>query len=274
MHIYIIVLNILIGLLLAIAIVFLMMFSGKGITMDFLLPVWPLGLFLLLTLGGINIIFLVNRKLLTLLDKEDWPALAVYLEKKIYQDTKYSSRYVKLLTQAYLILGKYKEIISLKDRAALEKPALVDECALAFGAALLLNRDTAAAAEFFQARLDKGQAGAEWVRWYYGFSLLLGGSVEPAGVIFGELAAGANDALIAGLSAHFLNGHAGRSAAGGEWLAHAETGKNRVRASVKTVKQWAQKAHKINAEVHGAVIRKYLDEAGAWIFGGAEHEKH
>ena len=276
MQIYILFINIIIGLLLIIACIFIMAVMDKGLITDYLRAVLPFGLFVILLLCGINTAFFMNRKLLLLLGKEDWPALADYLEQKIYRDGKFSYRNVKLLIQSYLVLGKFNEIINLKDKVAAVKPGLADRFALAFGSAYLLNQDPSVAAAYFQSEMDKGRPAAnEWLRWFYGFSLVLSETSELAGDVFMKLAAEADDIIVTGLSAFLLAGQLGnRSAARAEWYTGAEEGKKKVLKSIKSVHEWTAKAQKTYSEVHGAIIKKYIDEAGAWIFEGAGNEKH
>ena len=269
MQIYIIILNALVVFLLLIAGIFPALLFEKGLAAEFLRMVWPLGLILLLAIGTVNIMYLRNRKLLSLLDKGDWPALADYLEKKIYQDGKYSSRHVRLLAQSFLIQGNFDAAMGLKDKVAAVKPALLEANALFFGVAYLLGGKADIAVEFFKERLDKGQsADNEWIRWYYGFSLMIGGYLELAEGVFEKLASDSRDVFITGLSAYFLADKLGKnSLAQAEWRVHADAGKSRVRKIVKTAGKWEKKAQKMKAEVCGAIIRKYIDEAGIWIFG-------
>jgi hypothetical protein len=86
---------------------------------------------------------------------------------------------------------------------------------------------------------------------------------------FRLLAAASPDALIAGLAAWFLAGplrdHTGAYAA-------AEQGRLRVRKSLRNRSAWDGEVGKLEAEVHAAVLRKYIGEAGDWIFGPVRPE--
>jgi hypothetical protein len=268
--------NILFVTFLVIAVIFVI-FWGKDQTVALQQIAWPLGIALILSLSVINVIFWMNRKLLGLLEDENWLALTAYLEKKLYENRRYNSRYVRLLTQSYLATENYEGVINLKNRLAAAKPALVEDNALLLGTAYLLGGNTAAAAEFFGERLEKGKPG-DWLRWYYGFSLLLTGSYERAGDALRELAAGmpaANmpaegkrDIMVIGLAAFVLSELTGKiPAAPAEWRIYAEEGKDKVRKTLKTARKWIKKAKKLKAEIHGAAIRSYVDKAGAWIWG-------
>jgi hypothetical protein len=271
LQIRIIFFNIFFVFLLLIA-VFFVIFLGKTQTVELVQFIWPLGIAVILMLVVMNVVFLLNRRLLTLLEQKDWSALTAYLEQKVYQEGRYTSRYVKLLAQACLATGNFDGVVNLKNRLAAAKPALVEDNALVLGTACLLGGNTAAAVEFYGERAEKGRPG-NWVRWYYGFSLMLTGAYEKAGAVFGELAAsmsaaGADDMLVTALAAFVLTEMAGKTpAAPAEWRICAEEGKNRVRKALKTAGKWTKKAEQLKTEVHGAVIRSYVDRTGVWIWG-------
>jgi hypothetical protein len=268
---YIIILNIIAVFFLSAAIVFPAIFLGTGLTADFWRAVWPMALLTVLALAGMNVYFFKNRRLFSLLKKEDWPALADYLEKRIYKDGKYSSRDVRLLVHSYIVLGNFDATVRLENKIAPEKPALLDELALMFGAARVLGGNKPAAVEFFKDRLEKGNVpDGEWFRWFYGFSLFLAGSSGQAQAVFGELAAEAKDVIVTGLSAYFLSEHLGdrpadTSAVAGN-LSRAKEGAGRVRKGTGSLAQWGKRAAKVTTEMHGAIIRKYIADAGEWIF--------
>jgi len=254
--------------------VFFVIFWGKGQTTDLAQRIWPLGLAVIVPLGVINTVFILNRKLLSLLEEEDWPALTVYLEKKIYEEGQYKPRYVKLLVQSCLATGNFDGAITLKNRLAAVKPVMVEDNALILGTAYLLGGNTAAAVDFFGERLEKGRAEEmDWMRWFYGFSLVLTGSYEQAGTVMEQLAAysqtaGARDMLVTGLAAFVLAELTGKSpVVPVEWRIRAEEGKSTVRKTLKTAGKWTRKAKQLKTKMHGAIIRSYVDKTGAWIWG-------
>ena len=254
--------------------VFFVIFWGKSQAADLIEKVWPLALIIVLSLIAINTVFILNWKLLVLLEKEDWPVLTAYLEKMVYEEGRYTPRYIKLLIQSCLATKNFDGVINLKNRLAAVKPAMVEDNALILGIAYLLGGNTAAAVEFFQERLEKGRAkDMDWLRWFYGFSLLLTESYEKAGDALRELAAdmtaaGARDIMVTGLAAFVLRELAGKgSTASVEWRIRAEEGKSTVRKTLKTAGKWTRKARQLKTKVHGAIIRSYVDRAGAWIWG-------
>ncbi|MDR2371067.1 MAG: hypothetical protein LBD71_06275 [Treponema sp.] len=231
---------------------------------------WPLGAVLVLALAVLDIFYALNSKLYRLLEREDWPALADYLESKVIRKGRYSPRLVRLLANTYLVMSDSGAVMSLENKTALARPSLIEKNALIFGAARILGGDTAGAAAFFSVRLDKGAlkgGDALWVRWYYGFSLLLSRQFNKAAALFKVLVFESSDALIAGLSAYFLSDTLRKNAEDPlDCKEAAEEGRKRIRESLKTAAGWRKEISRIETEIHAAILRKYLIEAGNWLF--------
>jgi len=71
--------------------------TGPEFAMNFWHILLPLIIFMVFLLGGMGIFFFLNYRLLSLLEREDWPALAYYLEQKVFLKGKYSDRNIRLL---------------------------------------------------------------------------------------------------------------------------------------------------------------------------------
>jgi hypothetical protein len=245
---------------------------GSSFSRSFWLSNWYLLLVFVLILGTVDSYYFVNRRLFLLLEKEDWPALVYYLEEKVIRRGKYTPRLIQLLANTYLVLSDSVAVMSLEKKVAIARPALLESNALVFGAARILGRDIPGAVRFFAARLESGkQAEGQWLRWYYGFSLLLDRQFAEAGEEFTRLAAASSDGVVAGLSSFFLA--ATLAAALPEraeaFKAAAAEGRNRVRAALPQRKKWIRETGKIRSEVYAAALSKYLDEAGSWIYGNS-----
>jgi len=249
------------------------MLMGPGFTAQFWKTAWPIVLILILVLVGLNIFFLVNYRLLMLLEREDWPALAYYLEQKVFVEGQYSSRKVRLLANSYLVMGDFASVLQLESKTAAAKPAIIGKNALVFGVARLLSGDHRGAATFFQACAEKGKAEDEqWVRWFCGFSHMLAGFFSEAEAEFTALAISARNILITGLSAYFLgNILAKYSFNPQECRSISEKGRDRVKKAFKNAEGWKKAAEKTGNEIHTAIIRKYIDEASPWLFGLQEY---
>jgi len=241
---------------------------GSESAINFQFVLLPLLIFMFLLLSGMGIYLLLNYRLLSLLDREDWPALAYYLEQKIIVKGRYDNRKVQLLASSYMVISDYISVQKLESKALLAKPSVVDKNALIFGAAKVLGGNHKDAALFFKTRLDKCAAkDRQWVRWFLGFSYLLGGSFSLAEPEFSSLAVSSEDAIITGLSAYFLNSSvAKQSLKPEECRTIAENGRARVVNVLRNAENWNKEADKAGTEIHIAIIRKYVDEAGKWLF--------
>jgi hypothetical protein len=254
---------------------------GAGFSRDFWATGWPLLLILAGALVGLNIFYFSKRRLYYLLEREDWPALQDYLEQQVISRGKYRPQLVQLLANTYLVMSDSASVMTLENKTAIAKPALIEANALVFGSARILGGDAAGAADFFSLRLARGKAKSSpaardlpWIRWYYGFSLLLNRQFGKAEAEFKALAAESPDAVITGLSAFFLDDTLLKYTENrDECRARAREGRERVQKSLKTREEWNREAGKIETEVHAAILKKYIGQAGTWLFGG-EHETH
>ena len=194
--------------------------------------------------------------------------MAYYLEQKIYVKNKYSERNVRLLASSYLVISDFQSVLKLENKAILAKPSVIIKNILIFGAARILSGSHADAAAFFKTHIEKCEKkDKQWLSWFYGFSQLLRGAFNQAEPDFSSLAVSSDNVLITGLSAYFLNNSIEKhSLTPDKCHEIAENGRQRVVKAVKSVEKWGKEADKVGAEIHIAIIRKYIDEAGKWLF--------
>jgi len=210
-----------------------------------------------------------NKKLFLLLEKEDWPALICYLEERIISKGRYSSRLVRLLANSYLVLSDSASVMNLENKTAINKPALVDANVLVFGTARILGNDIAGAVHFFKTRKETAKAALkDWVSWYYGFSLLLNRQNEEAIKEFSNLASHSTDGVVTALSSYFLqqNIFALLPQFRQEFRGVSEAGKKRALDAMPKMKAWRREIDQLSAEIHAAVISKYLKDTGIWLY--------
>jgi hypothetical protein len=230
---------------------------------------WPLFLVLVLFLFALNFFYFSNRRLFSLLEKEDWPALIRFLEERVIQKGRYSSRLVRLLANSYLVLADSASVISFENKVAIAKPALLDANALVFGTARILGQDFPGALRFFETRKDKVKAAhKEWMRWYYGFALLLNRQYEQAGNEFSLLARFSKDGVITALSSYFLSEPLTRSLPDKrpEFQNVSSEGRMRIRQSLPRQSDWNREISRLSSEIHVAAISKYVEETSNWLY--------
>jgi hypothetical protein len=209
-----------------------------------------------------------------LLEREDWPALAYYLEQKIFVKNRYNSRFVKILASSYMVISDYPSVFKLENKASLAKKSVVEKNVLIFGVARVISGDHKGAAAFFKTYLDNGRLrkrDREWVRWFYGFSWLLSSVFDKAEHEFLSMAVSSGSALITGISAYFLAKNlAKNSLRRQDCLAAAANGRKRVAGKLKNFEGWKREVKKAETEIHIAIIMKYINEAGIWLFPGKD----
>jgi len=245
-----------------------LMFSGRGSAVTFRHITLPLLIFMAFLLTGMSIFFFFNYRLFSLLEREDWPALAYYLEQKVYVKGRYSARNVKLLAGSYLVISDFQSVLKLENKTLLAKPSLVGKNVLIFGAARVLSGGHKEAAAFFKSHLGKcDKNDKQWVHWFYGFSQLLSGTFDQAEPEFSSLAVSSDNIFITGLSAYFLqNSILKRSLNVQQCRETAERGRERVIKAINGIESWKKETDKMGSEIHIAIIKKYIDEAGKWLF--------
>ncbi|MDR0451609.1 MAG: hypothetical protein LBH15_01040 [Treponema sp.] len=232
---------------------------------------WPAGVFFLLVLVAMNVFYALNFRLYYLLEREDWPALARYLEKRIIDEGRYHSFGVRLLSNAYLLLSDSEGLANLENKVAAAKPALLEKLALIFGAGRIIRKDYTGAARFFADRLACPNAsGGEWLPWYEGFALLLDSQYAAAADRLSGLARDAKDPVVTALSAWIL-GQALAPALpeqSGDFAILSEQCRKRVRGIFPRRAAWDRKTEAIQDEIHAVLISKYLEDTADWLYKG------
>jgi hypothetical protein len=242
---------------------------GPSFSLSYWLANWPLLLLWLLLFAAFSFFFFTNRRLFFLLEREDWPALVHYLEYEVFTKGRYSSRLVRLLATSYLVLSDTDGVLNLENKASIAKPASVNQNALIFGAARILGKDFSGAARFFEARKYTAKPVLrEWVSWYLGFSFLLDYRLEGAADEFSVLARQSKNAVVTALSSFFLSETLSRvlPEKEAELLKVSSVGKNRALRILPDIESWTRAIDKISTEIHLAVISKYIEGTGRWLY--------
>jgi hypothetical protein len=229
---------------------------------------------------AIGVYFLVNRRMFQLLEREDWPALCVWLERRVFVQGRYTAGFTRLLANTYLTLADSAAVRELEQKTALANPNLIEKNALVFGVARLLSKDIAGAALFFSARLDaavrvSGMARkrafgtSSWLRWYYGFSLLLDRQYSRASEQFIILINESSPVpLITGLSAFLLVDTLSKALVErkAELLTVAESGRRQTWKRLPRIRDWNKAVSEACGEVHAVILLPRLRDAGEWLY--------
>jgi hypothetical protein len=114
-------------LILSFSIIFLapLVMLGREYLGYFAARSWIVAVFFLVTLTAINAYFLSRWRLFSLLEKENWTELALFLEKRIFGRRRIRTGEVKMLINAYLIGSDLDKLTRLEQALERDKPGLV-----------------------------------------------------------------------------------------------------------------------------------------------------
>lgn len=246
---------------------------GAGPSFAFWKANWYLALFFLLLLAALNAFFLANRKVFTLVEREDWKALSSYLADQILGKGRYRASSVRLLVNAYLLQSDVEGIDRLEADLGAKKPALLRSNALLFGVTRLLRNRLSDAESFFARYLDaKDVESRDWLRFDYAFSLVLQKRVADA-LPFLKEGLASRDAVLSLLSAYLLGslgvGSAASAAEKAELKELAESARARLAKRFSAIR-WSKEVERAKGEVHIVILSTLVDDAGRWLFAAGE----
>ena len=238
-----------------------LIFLGWGYTKVFWGQNWFLPVFFILIIGLIDTYFLINWKLLQLLEREDWGGLILYLEEKIYKERKYKKRYIKLLINAYLVNSNTNSILRVEEILRKNKPALLRQFALTLGVPHLLKNDPKEMEKYYNEFLHADCKDKDWIQWMHTFSLMLLGKDTEAKKSLVNLSKTSKDPVVLILTAYLLNIFAGKDS---DELEYVEETLSYLKKkySGNSLKREIEKA-KGNIQV--LILSKVIDEAAEWI---------
>ena len=150
---------------------------------------WPVAIIFAAVLGGLNTYFGINWRLLTLLEREDWNGLIDHLEQKILVGNRLGRQRLRVLINAYVVTGASDKITELEIRLRETNSAWVSRFPLEFGIPYLLKNDAPAMERFFGEMKERSDCSEPiWVRWNYGFALILQQKVDEARAVLMSIA--------------------------------------------------------------------------------------
>lgn len=242
---------------------------GPEYSLSFWKANWYLALIFIFVIGALNAFFLANWKIFTLVEKEDWNSLSVYLVDRIFSRKSYGNRHVSLLVNAYLLESDVEGIGRLEAELAAHRPELLRKNAVLFGVTRLLRNKPEDAAAFFKPYLDDARVESrDWLRFDYGFSLVLQRHIVESTPFLREGAA-SRDAVLSLLSAYLLGSLAAAAAPtseeGDKLRALAESTREALRKRF-SLPRWNREVERAKGEIHIVVLSKLIDDAGAWLF--------
>ncbi len=236
---------------------------------DFWSKNWFFGIIYIIILFAVNFIFISHWKLLSFLEKEDWPGLSGYLEGVVFGKKKYGKRNVGLLCDALLLLGDFTTLAKLETVLRADRPRLFASLGIKFAAAGLLSGDYPALHALASSLAFQKGADTDWLSFYAAFSLHLSKKFDQAAVGFVPLAENARDPLVTALSGYLLVLLASKDTGTrrSELEIAAEGAKRRIAAKLSR-KKWDILVEDAKADMQVVVLGKLIDETGSWLYAG------
>ena len=223
---------------------------------------WGLPALFLAILSLINTYFILNWRMFTLLEAEDWPALIVHIERRIYAKKMIISQQVKILTNAYLVRSDLEAIRKLEDFLRAHKAKVLPKFALSFGIPYLLQNDAEEMKRYFSGFADmKGRDGS-WMRWNYAFALILQGDSQGAEATLVLLCSEKTEPVLTLLTIYLL--HSLKPEAENSSLVEEKRGGLRKKY---TREQWKREIERSKDSVQVVILQKLVEEATGWLYG-------
>ncbi len=224
---------------------------------------WGLPVLFVTIIGLLNAYFMFNWKLFTMLEREDWPGLIAYLERRLYARKVINTQHVRILVNAYLVRSDLGAIEKLETFMKEKKPRVLPRFALVFGIPYLLRNDSDEMGAYFSRFIDiKGRDGC-WIRWNYGFSLILQGKKEEAQNILVSVCGEKTDPVLNLLAVYLLDSlHLDDR--GVATLVEESRGRLRKRY---TPALWAKEVERARNNIQVVILSKLVEEATDWLHG-------
>lgn len=230
--------------------------------LDFWKSNWYFGLVLVVLLIILNFVFISNWKTLSLLEAEDWPALAAWLEKRVFSDHHFSNRTVRMLADALLIMADFDTAERLENLLAEKRPDLLARSAARLAAIRLIGKRYDGFCEFTQKCAELKHSDRDWLLFYAAFVRRIQNNRTEAAERFGRLCSEARDPVVLALSTYLLPSVL--AARADRNLDVADAALLRLTRSY-TSGAFSRVLDSARGETHSAVFGTLLNELPAWF---------
>jgi hypothetical protein len=166
---------------------------------------WFLALIFIIFISVLDGYFIINWKMFSLLEREDWPGLTAFLEDEIYEKNKISSRNIKMMVNTSLTISNLDKISRLEKEVSEKKPALLPQHGILLGIPYLLNQNREEGKAFYQLCINGAKKDLPWLRWCYSFLLISGQELDESRPFLSELSISAKDPVLKLLSMYLLS---------------------------------------------------------------------
>lgn len=127
---------------------------------------WLLLLMFVFMIAALDFYFILNWKLFTYLEGEDWPSLLAWLEERLYIKGKLNRPYSNLLINTALSVSNLDAVKKLETEIRQRKPELLKSLGVSLGIPVLLEQNWGAIADYFGPLADNPKTHRrDWARW-------------------------------------------------------------------------------------------------------------
>jgi hypothetical protein len=235
---------------------------GSDYTAVFWSKNWGLPLLFIGIIGLLNGYFIYNWKLFTMLEREDWPGLITYLERKVYEKKMIVAQQVRILINAYLVSSNLEAINKLEGFLQDEKPAVLPRFALSFGIPYLLRNNSEEMESYFLRFIDDRGKDGEWIRWNYAFALILQGKKPEAEKALIKIPGKKIEPVLLLLAIYLLNSINPENKGASEII---DDNKARLKKRFTPV-LWAREIERSRNNVQVVILSKLVEEATDWLY--------
>ncbi len=228
---------------------------------------WPVAIVFVAVLGGLNTYFGINWRLFTLLEREDWQGLIDHLEEKTLVKNRLGRQRLSVLINAYMVTGATDKITELEIRLREIDPAWVSRFPVEFGIPYLLKNDAPAMEQFYGEMKERSNCPEPvWVRWNYGFALILQGKFDEARAVLMSIANETRNPVQQLLIAYLLDNVA----------VHDQSARSVVGKLKSTLQshyhgdRWERELERHRSDLQVLVLSKMIADASRWAFGSGE----
>ncbi len=224
---------------------------------------WPIAVVFVITLGAVDTYFILNWKLFSGLEKENWGEVAGFLEDRIFRRGLISGARVRLLLNTYLVTSNTEGILALEAYLEKKKPGIIPRFSLPFGIPHLLAKDPKDAETWFRGMLSRPRlADRDWVSWNHAFSLLQAKEGDAARTELSALVTSVSDPILLLLTVYLLDVLARDDAA-----LESRVSSTRERLKTQHTPASLQRAiEKSGANIQVVVLARLLQDASRWLF--------
>jgi len=238
-----------------------LIFDGQ-LMLDFWKTNWYFGLVLVIVLIILDSVFIFNWKTLSLLEAEDWPALAAWLEKRVFSDGCLTNRTIRLLADALLIMADFDTAERLENLLAEKRPDLLARSADRLVAIRLIGKRYAGFCEFAKTCAEMKHSNRDWLHFYAAFVLRIQNNWADAADRLSRLCVEARDPVVLALSAYLLPSVQGSHTSGATQTVEAARLQLQRSYSARSFKRVLDSAR---GETHSAVFGTLLNELPSWF---------